>query len=480
MTEQKIKTPVGAANFKRTKIVAAIGPPTDSYEMIYAMIEKGVNAVTMNFSHQTYDAAKRQTKWIRKASAELGKPVAIVQDLAGPKIRLGDFEGFIGVETGQQIRLGYETNYETTGIIPVQYDLSTKVARGHTMFIYDGKVRTTVQSVKDGVIYARVENNGVLLKRKGINLPDTDFGGDVITEKDKADLAFGSTQDFDYVAMSFVQTADDLRAIKRIMKNLGSEAKLMVKVETKAAIENIDEIVQEVDAVMIARGDLAYEVSPEAVPTLQRKIISLCRQYGKLSVVATQMLSSMTENPEPTRAEVSDVATATILQADALALRDETANGKYPIEAVEMMKRIINYTERNSPVKKVHFSDEDNQSGNPFQLAIAKAIITLARQVDAAAIVAETRSGGTALAIASQRPSRALIVVTSSVRLSQQLAILYGAKTYVRKDGKLQASKLTDWLLKTSVLNQGDVVVTASGRYPGRIGTTDTIKVRAL
>jgi len=237
MIEPKIKKPVGAANFKRTKIVAAIGPPTDSYEMIYAMIEKGVNAITMNFSHQTYDAAKRQTKWIRKASAELGKPVAIVQDLAGPKIRLGDFEGFIGVETGQQIRLGYETNYETTGIIPVQYDLSKKVARGHTMFIYDGKVRTTVQSVKDGVIYARVENNGVLLKRKGINLPDTDFGGDVITEKDKADLAFGSTQDFDYVAMSFVQTAEDLRSIKRIIKNLGSEAKLMVKVETKAAID---------------------------------------------------------------------------------------------------------------------------------------------------------------------------------------------------------------------------------------------------
>lgn len=477
----KTKNPrIAAVNFKRTKIVAAIGPPTDSYEMIYAMIQKGVNAITMNFSHQTYDAAKRQTKWIRKASQELEKPVAIIQDLAGPKIRLGDFEGFIGVATGQQIRLGYEANYELTGIIPVQYDLSKKVARGHTMFIYDGKVRTTVLSVKNGIIYAEVENDGVLLKRKGINLPDTDFGGDVITEKDKADLAFGSTQDFDYVAMSFVQTANDLRNMRQTMKNLGYEAKVMVKVETRAAIENIQAIVEEADAVMIARGDLAYEVSPEAVPTLQRKIISLCRQHGKLSIVATQMLSSMTENPEPTRAEVSDVATATILQADALALRDETANGKYPIEAVEMMKRIINYTERNSPVKKVHFADEDSQAGNPFQLAIAKAIITLARQVEAVAIVAETRSGGTALAIASQRPSRALIVVTSSQRVSQQLAILYGAKTFVRKDSKLQSVKLTDWLLRNKVLNSGDIVVTASGMYPGKIGTTDTIKVRAL
>lgn len=480
MNVGKIKNAVPATQFKRTKIVAAIGPPTDSFDMVDAMIRSGVNAITMNFSHQTYEAAVRQIKWIRKASAEFGKPVAIIQDLAGPKIRLGDFEGFIGVETGQQIRLGYETNYEVTGIIPVQYDLSNKVARGHTMFIYDGKVRTTVQSVKDGVIYARVENDGVLLKRKGINLPDTDFGGDVITVKDKKDLAFGSQQDFDYVAMSFVQTADDIRAMKKIMKNLGYDAKLMAKIETKAAIENIVEIIQEVDAVMIARGDLAYEVSPEAVPTLQRRIISLCRQHGKLSVVATQMLSTMTESPEPTRAEVSDVATATILQADALALRDETANGKFPVEAVKMMKRIITHTEVNSPVKSVHFTDDENMAGNRMQQAIARAIIALARQVHATAIVAETRSGGTALAIASERASRPLIAVTSSKKVAQQLSILYGAKTFVRPDGKQQASKLTDWLLKNKVLHTGDVIVTASGMYPGRVGTTDTIKVRVL
>lgn len=469
-----------ALKFKRTKIVAAIGPPTDSYDMVYALIDAGVNAITMNFSHQTYDAAIRQTKWIRKASKELGKPVAIVQDLAGPKIRLGDFEGFIGVETGQQIRLGFETNYEKTGIIPVQYDLAKKVQRGHTMFIYDGKVRATVTSVKSGVIYANIENSGVLLKRKGINLPDTDFGGDVITEKDKADLAFGSTQDFDYVAMSFVQTAQDLKSMRVLMKNLGYDAHVMVKVETKAAIENIDTIVEEADAVMIARGDLAYEVSPEAVPTLQRKIIALCRQYGKLSVVATQMLASMTENPEPTRAEVSDVATATILQADGMALRDETANGKYPVEAVKMMKRIINYTERNSPVRKVYFTDDEMLSGNLTQQSIAKAVITLAKQIKATAIVAETRSGGTARAIASQRPDRPIIVVTSSSRVAQQLAMMYGAKTFVRKDEKMQASKLTSWLRKHEVLAAGDVIVTASGQYPGRVGTTDTIKVRVL
>lgn len=475
-----IKPKTSVLNFKRVKIVAALGPPTDSYEMIHSLIDAGVNAFTMNFSHQTYEAATRQTKWIRKASRELGKPVAIIQDLAGPKIRLGDFEGFIGVETGQQIRLGYETDCSQTGVIPVQYDLSKKVQRGHTMFIYDGKVRCHVTAVKDGVIYAEVQNDGVLIKRKGINLPDTDFGGDVITEKDKADLAYGSAKDFDYVAMSFIQTAEDLKSMRRLMENLGYDAKLMAKVETKAAIENIDEIVSEADAIMIARGDLAYEVSPEAVPTLQRKIISLCRQHGKLSVVATQMLSTMTENPEPTRAEVSDVATATILQADALALRDETANGKYPIEAVKMMKRIITHTEQNSPVRKVHFTESDMQSGNETQQAIAKAIVTLAKQVNASAIVAETRSGGTAIAIASQRPTRPILAVTSNPRVAQQLSIMYGAKTFVRKDEKFQATKLTTWLRENEILSSGDVIVTASGQYPGVVGTTDTIKVRVL
>jgi pyruvate kinase len=280
--------------------------------------------------------------------------------------------------------------------------------------------------------------------------------------------------------MSFIQRADDARAMKLLMKNHGFDARLIAKVETKAAIENIEEIIHEVDGVMIARGDLAYEVSPEAVPVLQRKIIALCRLSGKLSIVATQMLGSMTENPEPTRAEVSDVATATILQADALALRDETANGKYPIEAVKMMKRIINYTERNSPIKKVYFTDDELRTGSHFQQAIAKAIITLSAQVNAAAIVAETRSGGTALAIASQRPARPMIVVTSSTRVAQQLAILYGAKTFIRRDEKFQGSKLTTWLLKNKVLNTDDVVVMASGAYPGKVGTTDTIKVRVL
>lgn len=467
-------------NFKRTKIYASIGPATNSYETVLEMVKQGVNAFNMNFSHGDHPERVEQTKWIRKASVEYGKPVAIVQDLQGPKIRLGDFEGFIGVETGQSVRFGYLTDYAETGIIPVQYDLSTKVQRGHTMYLYDGKVRATATSVKDGIIHATIENSGVLLQRKGINLPDTDFGGDVITKKDRADLAFGAGQDFDYVAMSFVQTADDIRSMKKIMKSLGYEAKLIAKIETNAAITNIEEIIDEVDGIMIARGDLAYEVTPEAVPVLQRRIIGLCQAKGKLSIVATQMLGSMTESPEPTRAEVSDVATSTILQADALALRDETANGKYPIESIKMMKRIIRYTESHLPAKAVFLDTPEDTTERSTAAAIAEAITTLADAVNAVAIVAETKSGATAREIARRRPIYPIIAVTSSARVAQQLAVLYGTKSYIRKDSKLQASKLTAWLKANKVLRSGDVIVTASGKYPGVIGTTDTIKVRVL
>ena len=466
------------SSYKRTKIYASIGPATNSYEKVTEMIQAGVNAFNMNFSHGNYEERKEQTKWIRKASLECGKPVAIVQDLQGPKIRLGDFEGFIGVETGQSIRLAYNSDYAESGIIPVQYDLSAKVKRGHVMYLYDGKIRATVTSVQGKVIHATVENSGVLLQRKGINLPDTDFGGDVITEKDRADIAFGASQDFDFVAMSFIQSAEDARSMRRLMKNHNFDAKLIAKVETNAAIGNIEEIADEVDGIMVARGDLAYEVTPEAVPVIQRKIVQVCQERGKLCIIATQMLASMTENPEPTRAETSDVATAVIMQVDALALRDETANGKYPIEAVKMMKRIILYTES-------HFSPDPFRSSltkdaHDVKAAIAEAIVNLANSIEATAIVAETKSGATAEQVAKLRPPQPLIAVTSTARVAQQLAVRYGVKSYVRRDERLQASKLTTWLRRNSVLSKGDVVVTASGKYPGRVGTTDTIKLRVL
>lgn len=462
--------------FKRTKIIATVGPASNSYKAIHDMVIAGANGLRLNFSHGTYEERSQQIEWIRRASEAYGKPVAIIQDLQGPKIRLGDFDGIINVRGGQSLQFKYNADYERSGIIPTQYDLSKKVKRGERLYLYDGKVQTKVTSVTDGVVHVRAENDGILIKRKGINLPDTDFGGDIITIKDKKDIAFGSENDIDYVALSFVQTADDVSKLRRMLKNLGSKANIIAKIETRAAIENIESIMQEADAVMIARGDLAIETMPESVPLDQRNIIGLGMRHKKPTIVATQMLASMTEAPEPTRAEVSDVATAVIVGADCVMLSDETANGKYPIEAVRVMKRVVTYTQQNSVVKAQFPAYEEHTK----QSAISNAVISLAKEVGARAIVAETKSGHTVTQIAAYRPDIPVIAVTSDAYVAQQLAIVYGTKTYVRPVDPLAATKLTNWLKQKRVLKSGDIVVTASGKYPGVVGTTDTIKVRVL
>jgi pyruvate kinase len=327
-------------------------------------------------------------------------------------------------------------------------------------------------------VYCEAENDGILLKRKGINLPDTDFAGDVITEKDKADLAYGSTQDIDYVAMSFIQSATDIENMRVLMKNLGYDAKIIAKLETKLAIDNLDDIMQATDVAMVARGDMAVEVNPEVVPVAQRQIISLGLQYGKPTIVATQMLGSMTEAPEPSRAEVSDVATAVYLGADCVMLSDETAMGKYPHEAVKIMKRIINYSQQHGVVR-VSFRGQTDKHATR-QLAISRGVISMAESIHAQAIVAETKTGATVVNIASERPDVPIIAVTDSHRTAQQLAIVYDVKSYVRPASSDAALKLTDFLLKAQVFAKGDVVMLVSGRQPGVVGTTDTIKIRQL
>lgn len=475
-THKAPNVPVG--KFKRTKIIATLGPSTNSYESVLALIKAGANGIRLNFSHGTEEERTAQIAWIRRAAKEYGKPVAIIQDLQGPKVRLGDFEGIINLHTGQSAVFQYEADYERSGHIPTQYDLSTKVQRGETIYLYDGKIKTVVTSVTGDLVHVRVENDGIIIRRKGMNLPDTDFGGDVITDKDRADLAFGSAHDIDYVAQSFVQSATDVRHLRKLMRGLGMNAKIITKFETKSAVENLDEIVQETDVIMIARGDLAVEVAPETVPIIQRKLIGLGLQYAKPTIVATQMLFSMTEMPEPTRAEVSDVATAVIVGADCVMLSDETASGKYPVEAVEVMKRIIKYTQDNLPLTVSFPSSPD--STETKQHAICAAVIDLAASTNATAVVAETKSGATALQLAALRPVSPVIAVTSDQRIAQQLALVYGVKSYVRPDDKFQATKLTNWLQQNKVLQRGDIVVTASGKHPGVVGATDTIKVRAL
>jgi pyruvate kinase len=462
--------------FKRTKIITTLGPATNTAEAIYSLIEAGANGIRLNFSHGTHEERLVQIPWIRAASEKLGKPVAIIQDLQGPKIRLGDFEGTIEIKTDEALTFKYKADYAATGHIPTQYDLSQKVKPGERLYLFDGKVRTTVIEVRDGVVYATANNAGVIMKRKGMNLPDTDFNGDVLTDKDMDDIRFGVTQDIDYVATSFVQTATDIENLRKILVSLGSQAKIIAKIETKAAVDNIEEITRVSDAIMVARGDLAVETPAEAVPVVQRQIIGLGRKYAKPTIVATQMLLSMVEMPEPTRAEVSDVATAVFTGADCVMLSDETANGKYPIETVQTMKRVLLYAEQHPSAESIHpYGFEQG-----LHYAISSGVLTLAEKIDAKVILAETMSGATALRIAALRPTVPVMAVTSEVRTAQQLALVYGTKSYIRPAHADAVITFTDWLQECNVFKPGDAVVTVSGRQPGVAGTTDTIRVRML
>jgi len=322
--------------FKRTKILATLGPATSTPETIEQLILAGTNGFRLNFSHGSYEERDEQLPWIRDASAKIGKPVAILQDLQGPKIRLGALKENTLVKKDDEIILDFAA--EHNGLtFPVQYNLAAKVKVGEPLYIFDGKVKTTVIEItSETAIKLRVENDGTLMSKKGINLPDTDFGGDILTPKDIKDIEYGANKDIDYVALSFVQSAEDINNLRQLLVSLGSNAQIIAKVETKAAVKDdaLEAIVKASDGVMVARGDLAVEAGAEIVPIVQRKIIALCRKHGKLSIVATQMMASMVDAPEPTRAEVSDVATAVILGADTVMLSDETANGSYPLETV--------------------------------------------------------------------------------------------------------------------------------------------------
>jgi pyruvate kinase len=468
--------------FKRTKILATLGPVTSSYESIEALAAGGVNGFRHNFSHGTYEERDQQIEWIRQASSKLKKPVAILQDLQGPKIRLGMLRENLPVEKGDELILDHAVEHDGSLTLPVQYNLAEKVKVGELIYIFDGKIRTTVIDIPSPTaITVRVENSGVLMSRKGLNLPDTDFGGDILTPKDLEDIEYGVTKDYDYVSLSFVQSAGDINNLRQILMSHGSNVQIIAKIETKAAIKDdtLEEIVKASDGVMVARGDLAVEAGAEVVPIVQRKIIALCRKYGKLSIVATQMLASMVDNPEPTRAEVSDVASAVIQGADTVMLSDETANGSYPIETVAAMKRVIVYTQEHASVRALH---EVIQMENTQQDAISLAAVNLAEQLKVDAIVAETKSGATAANIAAHRPNLPIISVTSSKRAAQQLALSYANKSFVRPDGEKAGLSLAKELKDSGLFGdkQKVTVTIVSGRQPGLVGATDTIRVRVV
>ena len=469
--------------FKRTKILATIGPATNSAEMIEKVIMAGVNGCRLNCSHGSNEERDQQIKWIRSAAKKKGRSVAILQDLQGPKIRLGEVKGnHLDLKKGDEVILESRDIEHNGGLtLPVQYNLAEKCKVGEPIFMFDGKIESRIMEIVSGTaVRVEILNDGFVMSHKGLNLPDTDFGGDILTEKDLSDIEYGANCDYDYVALSFVHTADDIARLKQLLLSYGSTAKVIAKIETKHAIssdENLEAIVKEADGIMVARGDMAVEAGAEVVPIVQRRLIALCRKHAKLCIVATQMMASMVDSPEPTRAEVSDVTTAVVQGADVVMLSDETANGSYPLETVQEMKKVILFTQNHSRVAPiVRNIDEKNA-------AISAAAARLAEDISADVIVCQTASGVTAMTMAGERPNIPIVSVTANPRVANQLALIYANSAFVRSYTDDFGYNLADELKKSGYLQtkegKKDLMAVIVSGDKDRYGT-DTIKIRKI
>ena len=468
-----------ASSFKRTKIVATIGPASSSPEVLEELLLAGVNAFRLNFSHGTQDEHELVCKTARHLSEKHAKPIAVIADLQGPKIRVGTLPSdglpFVRDTT---VRFKYGADYESHGIIPVQHDVSKYLKKGERIFLRDGQIQIEVEKIEKGLITGKVLSPGLLYSNQGMNLPDSDMGGDILTPKDISDIEFAVKIQADYIALSFVQRASDILNLKERLAKFKSDLRVIAKIETAAAVTNLEEIVVASDALMVARGDLAVETMPEAVPAVQRRMIELAKHHRKTVIVATQMLESMIQSPQPTRAEVSDVATAVLEGTDAVMLSGETAMGLFPVDTVRMMKRVILYAEREE--NRMHATQSvgygDHERGN----AISAAAVVLAHQLDAKVIIAETSSGQTARNISSLRPNVPIVMVTDHKRVYYQMAIVWGGKSYYADSMEGATDHVLRQLKGAGSIAKGDAVVAASGHQPGLIGGTDKIVVKVI
>lgn len=469
-----------AASFKRTKIVATIGPASSSPQILEALFEAGVNCFRLNFSHGTQADHGKVVKFARGLSEKYNRPLALIADLQGPKIRVGTLptEGLPFVRD-TIVRLQYGADYSRVGVIPVQHDVSKYLRKGERIFLRDGQIQIEVQKIEKTLITGKVLSPGLLYSNQGMNLPDTDLGGDILTPKDISDIEFAVNAQCDYIALSFVQTAQDILGLKERLSKAKSDLKVIAKIETAAAVAHLEEIVVASDGLMVARGDLAVETLPEAVPSVQRRMVELAKYHRKPVIVATQMLESMIQSPQPTRAEVSDVATAVLEGTDAVMLSGETAVGLFPVETVKMMKRIILYAEREDRALA------STQPSKPYAIhersnAISAAAVVLAQQLPAKIIIAETSSGQTARNISALRPDVPIIMVTDHLRVYYQLAIVWGGKSFFAKSMDGATDQVIRQLKAAGNVSKGDTLVVASGHLPGLIGGTDKLMISVV
>lgn len=466
---------------RRTKIVATIGPATQEPDVLRSLIEAGATTLRLNFSHGTHNDHQRSIRLIRQLSFELNQPVGILQDLQGPKIRLGRFtDGSIHLSKDDKFTLTSRSVPGTQTTSSVTYDLlADEVPVGSTILLDDGKVEMQVESVDkaEGELHCRVVVGGVLSNNKGVNFPGVYLSIKALTDKDRKDLAFGLDQGVDWVALSFVRNPQDVLEIKALIANAGKRVPVIVKIEKHEAIEQMDAILSLSDGVMVARGDLGVELPPEEVPILQKRLINTSNRLGIPVITATQMLDSMASNPRPTRAEVSDVANAILDGTDAVMLSNETAVGKYPVEAVATMARVALRTEQEKTAREI---DDVMGAARSIPNAISQAVARIASQVNASAIMTLTKTGATARNVSKFRPYTPILAVTPHVDVSRQLQLVWGVRPLIVLD--LPSASQTfqaamNVAQEKGFLCEGDLVVMTAGTLQGVPGSTDLVKV---
>jgi pyruvate kinase len=415
---------------RRVKIVATIGPATRSEEALEKAVRAGMNVARLNFSHGTHEEHLPVIRNLRQLSQKLKAPVTLLQDLQGPKIRVGRFEGgSIKLSEGEKVKVTMKPVIGRPGLIPSDFpELAQSVHPGARILMDDGLLELKVIEVKNDEIDAEVIYGGVLKDRKGMNCPGVSLAVDCLTAKDLADLDFGLAQQVDYVALSFVRFPKDIRRLREIIDSQKSQAKICAKIEMIEAVENLEEIVRLSDAVMVARGDLAVEVGQSRLPEIQKRIIKLCNQLNRPVITATQMLDSMIENPRPTRAEITDIANAVLDGSDALMLSAETASGKYPFRCIRTMHEIIREVEQNSDRYYKISLDHEFLS---VAASIGASASLSALKLDAKVIVSLTTTGKTAQIISGFRPRARLIAVTDEFEVLNRLELTWGLQTLV-------------------------------------------------
>jgi pyruvate kinase len=468
---------------RKTKIIGTIGPNFCSYDNLKSLFNAGMDAVRLNFSHGDYAFFKQVITLIRNLAQELNKNIVIIQDLCGPKIRVGEIKpGGLTLTKDDIITVypeGYELENALEKIVISFAELSQSVKPGNRILLDDGNLELEVVALEPPLVQCRVITGGVLTSHKGVNLPGADLKISALTPKDRSDLEFGLAQGVDWVALSFVRQAEDIKELKTLMQQLGRQVPILAKIEKAEGVENLNEILFESDGILVARGDMGVELPLEEVPVIQKRIIDKCNREAKPVITATQMLDSMQEHPRPTRAEVEDIATAIWEGSDALMLSGETASGKYPLQAVEVMARVAEYAEQDMPPLNYKFKP----AANNVLEALSRATYEISESLKAAAIVVSTSSGRSAMVISKFKTKAPIIALTEVPETLKTLALSWGVFPILvpeEPDTESFLKTIEAELISRAYAQAGDLIVITAGVPVGVSGSTDMVKIQVL